>query len=320
MNLSYSSLETLHSCPRKFELEKMLVPEGVRDESLDLIVGKATHAGVQQILMGASLEKAVWEAYKEYSLIPQISIEESNKKKSFAHVVMHIQKFAECPPEKIQGWQVAWVKNEHGIVRPAIEIGFRITLPGGFFYRGFIDAVLTDGSSFTALEIKTTGFENANPALWHNSFQGMSYGMVVDYLSGQTNMMQLFLALEFPKLGQTALDFWRSAKDKASWLPSLAMDVQAINTYKKHNHFPMRGSACFNFFRPCTHLGICNLARPTGYITPKEEAPTDYDFNFTLQELLQYSEEQSNGTQQPHRHSANSLGHDRQQVEAYVSA
>lgn len=318
MNLSYSSLETLHSCPRKFELEKVLVPEGVNGESLDLIVGKATHAGIQNLLMGASLERAVWEAYKEYSLVPRISIDESNKKKSFTHVVMHIQKFAECPPEKLQGWQVAWIRNEHGDVRPAIEVGFRIELPGGFFYRGFIDAILSDGVNFTALEIKTTGFENANPALWHNSFQGMSYGMVTDYLSGQANMMQMFLALEFPKLGQTALDFWRSAKDKTSWLPSLAMDVQAINTYRKHNHFPMRGASCFQFFRPCAHLGTCNLARPVAQIVPRMEMPTDYDFNFSLQDLLQFSEE-LNG-QAPSSDRAIFVGHDRGSVEARPSA
>lgn len=318
MNLSYSSLETLHSCPRKFELEKVLVPEGTRSESLDLIVGKSAHAGIQQLLMGASLERAVWEAYKEFSLVPGISIEESNKKKSFTHVVMHIQKFMECPPEKLQGWQVAWIRNEHGVLRPAIEVGFRIMLPGGFHYRGFIDAILSNGTDFTALEIKTTGFENANPALWHNSFQGMSYSMVTDYLSCQSNVMQMFLALEFPKLGQTALDFWRSAKDKSSWLPSLAMDVQAINTYRKHNHFPMRGANCFQFFRPCAHLGICNLARPTDVVPARVESNTAYDFNFSLQDLLQFSEE-LNG-QAPSSNRAIAIGHDRGSLEACTSA
>lgn len=319
MNLSYSSLETLHSCPRKFELEKLLPPEGHTEESLDLIVGKATHAGIQQLLMGASLEAAVWEAYKEYSLVPGISIEQSNKKKSFSHVVMHIQKFAECPPDIFSQWQVAYIRNQHGEIKPAIEVGFRLALPGGFFYRGFIDAILTDGFNFCALEIKTTGFENANPALWHNSFQGMSYGMVVDYISKQLNVMQLFLALEFPKLGQTALDFWRSPKDKSSWLPSLAMDVQGIHMYKKHNHFPMRGSSCFNFFRPCIHLGICNLARPVVDHVPKVEAPEDYDFNFTLQELLTFSEEISNGAA-PDFHGTKSVGHDRRSLEEGASA
>lgn len=289
MNLSFSSLELLHTCPRKFELNKLCAPDGAGEgESLDLIAGKATHSGIQALLAGKSLEHAVWEAYQEYSIRPNVDILERNKKKSFPLVVQHIIKFDMSAP--LSEWRLAKIKNHWGETKDAIELGFRIELPNGHFYRGFIDAILENADGeFAALEIKTSGFENANEALWQNSFQGMSYALIADLVTQKRNPQQLFLILEFPKLGQQVMRFWRSREDKLSWLPSLALDVNMLETYKKNRFFPMRGGSCFQYYRTCPHLGVCNLTRPEYTTEEKLEKPEDYDFNFTLDTLLNFA-------------------------------
>lgn len=296
MNLSYSGLEVLHTCPRKFELEKARAPEIPSGESsLDLVAGSAFGSGFAHYLLTGNLEAAHWEAYKRWTFPdginkPSISIYEASKKKSFHLISMHLQKYAASNELAERGWSVWTLPNG----KPAIEVGFRIALPNGYYYRGFIDAILQHYTGkLTALEVKTSGFKDAHIANWQNSFQGMSYALIVDLISGQSFEEQLFFIAEFPDLGQQILDFWRGPLDKYSWLPALALDIQHIETYKRTNHFPMRGSSCFNYFRPCPHLGTCNLKRTVPYVnSDKEDKP--YDFEFTLAELLDFSKAKLN--------------------------
>lgn len=303
LNLSYSTLELLHTCPRKLELEKLHTGEGLAEESIDLVCGSALGEGIQAILQGASIEKAVWLAYKRW-LMPRIGKDDNgntiqlteglplfaaNKKKSFPILVMTLQKFFHARPEQLDGWNLATLPSG----RPACEVGFRIKLPNGSTYRGFIDAVLCRPSSsfpsgveYAALEIKSDGTENVPRAKYENSFQGASYALIVDVITRQINPITFYGIFEFPKLGTQVFDFWKSPADKLTWLPSLALDQQMIDMFAEHQHFPMRGGECFKFFRPCKFLGVCNLPRPTQYVQGKDEPDSMYDFNFTLAEQI----------------------------------
>lgn len=286
MNLSYSTLELLHTCPRKFELEKLAAPEGEEGESLDLLAGSALHAGIQAAFQDVPIERCIWEAYKCWVIERGVSYYEESAKKSLCKVSMHIQKFQAIRNEVFGDWRLAEL-NE----RPAVEIGFKIHLPKGDTYRGWIDLVLQhkETDEYAALELKTTGMKDVNPAVYENSFQGMSYACIVDKITGKRNPRQIFYVFEFDKgasLEQRIFEFWRSQTDKQSWLPSLALDALAIRTYNKVNHFPMRGSSCFQYWRPCHHMRLCNLARPGNYdLESKPEREGLYDFEFSLEEL-----------------------------------
>lgn len=297
MNLSYSGLELLNTCERKFELEKMYQAQTSNaSTSLDLVAGSSFGAGLQALLQNKSLEEAHWEAYKKW-MFPNgtdkesVSIYEESKKKSFMLVSLHMQKYFLNPILANQGWEVWKLPNG----RPAIEVGFHITLPNGYSYRGYIDAILQHFTGkLTALEIKTSGMENAHVANWQNSFQGMSYSLITDYISQKQSEEQLFFIAEFPKLGQQVMDFWRGPKDKYAWLPALALDMQRIETYKRNKHFPMRGSACYDYFRPCHHLGICNLSQQQDYVSPPPEDLSKYDYCFNIQELINFAKQGMN--------------------------
>lgn len=286
MNLSYSALELLHTCPRKFELSKLAAPEGEEGESLDLLAGSALHAGIQAAFQNLPLSTCIWEAYKVWVVERGVDYYEASTKKSLLKVCMHIQKFHAVRDEVFADWDLAEMNG-----RPAVEIGFRVALPRGDFYRGWIDLVLKHRHSeeYAALELKTTGLKDVNPAVYENSFQGMSYACIVDKITGLRNPRQIFYVFEFDKantLEQRLFEFWRSPTDKQSWLPSLALDSLMLRTYNKAGHFPMRGSSCFQYFRPCYFMRICNLPRQGEYdLQSKEEKAGTYDYEFTLEDL-----------------------------------
>ncbi len=294
LNLSYSSLELLHKCARKYELTKLHIGEGMDDMSIDLVAGKSFDAGLGRYWETGSFEEAVYAAYLAWTFpnglertsvrISETKEKKGNTIKAFYLVVAHLEKYAMTQPLESEGWKL-WTLPSG---KPATQVSFRVVLPNNKFYRGHIDGIHVNEFSgdFAAVEVKTSGWENAPRALWQNSFQGISYSFIVDYITRKNNPQQFFFVAEFPKLGQQLLDFYRSPQDKVSWIPSLAFDIQDIERYVKHNHFPMRASACYEFYRDCEFLGVCNLSRPTDYTEHKEEDPKHYDFNLTLEELL----------------------------------
>src|SRR4051812_19339473 len=64
LNLSYSSLLTAHSCPRKFQLDKLgsisEVPESL-SESITFSYGHVVGLGIQMALERKDLEDILWE-------------------------------------------------------------------------------------------------------------------------------------------------------------------------------------------------------------------------------------------------------------------
>lgn len=306
LNLSYSSRELLHECARKFELEKLLAPEGIGENSLDLVCGKSFGVGLQKLLGGASVEQAIWYAMlawtfptmdqkglcRDEHIEASRSLYEQSKKKAFFYVVHHLEKAEWTIKEKLEGWKL-WTLP--GSNRPAVEVGFRIKLPNGSFQRGFIDAILVRDEAgqqqFACLEIKTSGFENIAAGYYQNSEQGNSYAFITDFITRQVNPQLFYFIAEFPKMGQQVMEFWKGPADKVSWLPSLALDINYIEMMMRAKHFPMNGKACMNYFRPCKYLGVCNLTRSGPWKEHKEEPAALFDYNFTLEEILKVKDE-----------------------------
>lgn len=290
LNLSYSSLETLHTCPRKYELDKLVTGAPDTDPTnVDLVCGTSFGLGIAKYFETGNLEESIWAAYLGWTFpsgftAQTCSIIESNKKKTFHHVIAHLEKYSMLRHFENMGYEIHTLPSG----RPAVEVGFRIALPGGKYYRGYIDVILYHPASgdYAVVEVKTSGFKDASRTLFQNSFQGMSYAFILDYITGRSNPIQYNFVAEFPDLGQQVMDFYRSPNDKISWIPSLAFDIKDIERYAAAGHFPMRGGSCFSFYRDCKFLGVCNLPRPAEYKQHKLEADSMYDYNFTLEELL----------------------------------
>lgn len=294
LNTSYSSHELLHKCPRKFEIEKLLLA-GDKEENIDFVTGKAVGNGIQAILQGHNIETAIWAAYKEWL---SIGLEIENKKKSFWRVVKHLEKFQQQTlPEKFyaQGWELVYFTSEDGTKIPACELSFRLILSPDYIYRGYIDAVLYNSSQdlFAVLEAKTSGI-SPNVAMFQNSFQGSSYSLVLDKITGRESYDVMFPIFEFPNLEQTVFSFTKNKNTKLRWLTSVALDFKLIDMYKEAGSFPMRGGSCYDFFRPCKYLGLCELKNSSfnneavvpGMYPEQLVDDKEYHFTFTLAELL----------------------------------
>lgn len=313
-NLSYSSLEDLHSCPKLFELEKLVhASTEPAEANIDFICGHALGVGIQSLLQGLSLESSVWKSYREWAggyerldeylrakekgtLKHGLPIDGQNKKKSFWRVVRHIQIFQRKTwPEQLAGWQLLWFEDSTGKKVPATELGFKVILNEHYTYRGYIDAVLYHPGEdvFCVLEIKTDGMQDTPMAKYQNSFQGNSYCLLLERITGRLVTKVYYLVCEFPVQNQQVMKFEKNPLNKLTWLSSLALDIEMLDRYKALKHFPTRGASCFKFYRPCKYLGICELdignlgklAEDGSYLLPKPD-DKEFHFTFTLDELL----------------------------------
>ena len=52
----------------------------------------------------------------------------------------------------------------------------------------------------------------------------------------------------------------KSLLQRALWLQELLIDVQSIELYEAYGVYPMRGHACFDYFRACKYFGLCTLS------------------------------------------------------------
>jgi len=293
-NLSYSSLEDLHSCPKLFELEKLVHASTENAETnIDFVCGHALGVGIQSLLQGKSIEQAVWESYSEWR--KGLPLDSQNKKKAFWRVVRHIQIFRNKTwPNDLSGWQLLWFDDAEGRKVPAIELGFKVILNEHYTYRGYIDAVLYHPGEdvFCVLEIKSDGMQNAPMAKYQNSFQGNSYCLLLERITGRMVTKVYYLVCEFPVQEQQVMKFEKNPLNKLTWLSSLALDIEMLDRYKALKHFPTRGANCFKF-RPCKYLGLWELdianlgklAEDGSYLPPKPDDKI-FHFTFTLDELL----------------------------------
>jgi len=66
LRVSYSSLNTLEFCERKFEFSKLYPQRDRAFDSFAADVGKCLHAGYQDYLVHKNLDKALWEMSLQY--------------------------------------------------------------------------------------------------------------------------------------------------------------------------------------------------------------------------------------------------------------
>src|SRR5882762_6714908 len=94
-NLSHSSGEVLHRCPKEYKMYK-LSNFVSREESLDTSFGKAVGLGVQSLLLGESREQCIWRMFLSWSgdlLSTSDSAKADKKKKHFWHTIAAIDNF-----------------------------------------------------------------------------------------------------------------------------------------------------------------------------------------------------------------------------------
>lgn len=283
--LSYSSLLTLHSCPRRFQLDKLQAEKAQEDieSSVTFAFGHLVGHGIQRAMENIPESQIIWELFLMWK--PDLWAENIKQVKSFYHAVFAVQKFiAMRASGYLDQYELVYHNN-----KPACELSFRITFPDGFKYRGFVDVVLRDKvtGEVIVLELKTTASANLNPATYKNSSQAIGYSVVLDVLFPELSSYQvLYLVYTTKNYEYNPLPFEKSYLQRALWIRELLLDVETIKMYEAAGVYPMHGESCFNFYRECSYYGQCTLA--TEYLTTEceESKVEEFQIELTLQDLI----------------------------------
>jgi len=288
--LSYSSLETLHSCPRKFELYKVHPMDAPRETSPALSQGSAVGNGYAAHLMGLGEEQTRFQTWLNY----YPPLEDNVRSMTKAQVI--VQALIDTPMKKEgtedpMDWELAYFD---GI--PTAELSFCIRLNETMVYVGYLDAVLYSPSTgnYRPLELKTSSLPEQNLEVnFSNSAQGLAYALVLDTITGAPQetfnihyrVAQVHRTKEL-QFRPTIHDFFftKTLVDRLEWLIGLKMDVERIQTMIDLEVFPKHGSSCLAWQRPCSFYGLCGLTRKD---TPRKEDIKEYQFYWELDTLIE---------------------------------
>lgn len=293
--LSHSALQTLRSCPRKFELGRL--SQRREGSTIHTAFGSAVGAGIQKVLETSNLDDAIWTAFKEWDIDLLDNAPKSYK--SFPHAILAIENFYNNILPQFGDWELLWVDrvNKEGqrVLAPACELSFVVKLPLGYYYRGFLDAVLKNKTTgkYRVLELKTTGSKFVDESNYANSFQGVGYSIILDRIAPEGYSDYEVLYLVFKTFNQTFEDypFLKLASHRMNWLNDLLLSVEIIELYKRTKRFSTNGDACKAYGSLCQFYQDCNYSNDSIFAgaeiihedTVKLE---EFDFVFSYEELL----------------------------------
>ena len=304
LNLSYSSLLTLHSCPRKFQLYKLgadVSTEPEVTESVTFAYGHVIGSGIQHLLEGMEMDEVIWKAFLEWDC--DLFADNPKQNKSFFGAIHALRQFDSMRANGyLAGYEIVRYKD-----KPACELSFAIRLPDGFIYRGFVDAVLrnTITGKVIVLECKTTSSTAVNPAQYKNSAQAIGYSIVLDAIFPILSDYEvLYLAYQSKSQEYIQLSFNKSYYQRALWIQELLLDIEVIKLYEREGIYPMRGESCFSWYRECEYYNNCTLSTNllTAPLSPEGSEALDkqleeYQIQITLEDLVRAQ------LTKPHPHS-----------------
>lgn len=292
--LSNSSCSILNKCARKFQLYRLnslSASSETEEQTLTFDFGAAVGYGIQNILQGKSIESTLFDIFVSWK--GDIEYINTKQSKSFWEALLAVQQFKTIKDSGyLNDYELVYWKG-----KPAVELSFRIKLPNGFMYRGFIDAVLKHSltNAVVCLENKTTSYRNVNPAQYKNSGQALGYSVVLDHIFPKLSSYQvLYLVYTTPRKEYIELPFDKNGLQRAEWLTEKLMETKKIEMYEELDHYPKNGDFCYDFYRECDYLGLCTLSterliKPLtkSMLREIEEQESNYDFDLDFFDLVE---------------------------------
>ena len=256
---SYSMQQTLHECPRKFQLSKLQADLDVdreveRESNVDFAFGHAVGAGVAIYDQTKDIKQAIFAAFLSWNIdlfADSLDSGRKDKKKNFSYAVWALYVYAEFL-ENGDGVEL----DEYEVVKLEANIG--IDFENGQFYVGHVDELLKSKLTgrYKVKENKTTGYSSVDPALYENSDQALSYALVIDAV-GAAEYDVVYTIYSCPEQQWLLYQFTKGPLSKAEWLQSQLFTSSEIAAYTEHNFFPTRGENCITYNRRCNHFGEC---------------------------------------------------------------
>lgn len=269
LRVSYSSLNTFSSCPRKFEFSKLYSRRARDFDTYAADVGTSLHKGYQEYLMSRDYDKAMWALLESYPYEGAFYQEKDDR--SIEAAIMTLEAMIES--DDMLEWRVAEIKKPDGLVVPAIEVPFELILKGinlpdgrGIAVTGFIDALLRNvmNDRFRAWDIKTHRRTLADAtAKYKFDTQQVPYGIVLEHIQGsQVDEFEVCYLDTYVDLANPRVEVYSFLKDRDAvqeWLMNTVLKCQQIQRYMEMDYFPRTDGGCLAFNRPCFYLQPCEL-------------------------------------------------------------
>ena len=326
---SYSRNGMLHQCPRKYELEQKFRMSS-QEPSVTFSFGHMVGRGVQSLAEGKSKERAIFDAMLEWDMdiYEPGTMSEQRALKSFwwgIHAIQQVWELEQDPRTSfLDGWEVAMLPDNEGNLHSGVELEFRIDCGADeqweqsadydpskpaphFLYEGHIDLLVInkEHTKLRVVELKTNSSNQLDPAQYQNSSQASGYAVLVDRAAqyyGIESAYEVLYIVFMTKLQEwRSLPFLRTFKHRIEFLLNIMADKKLVQLYnhRDFDHWPMNGSACFDFFRPCRHLDTCMMSRPS-LMALSKSAPLSFEeddnfgpFRFTIEELMQTQQDRA---------------------------
>jgi len=293
-SLSYSSLLTLHSCPRKYQLYRLnskVDKEEDTNTSVTFAYGHVVGLGIQEYITHHNEDKALWAMFLLW--YPDLLDENIKQQKSFWSAIQAVQRFiAMCNAGYLADWKLAYYNG-----KPATELSFIVKCPDGFTYKGYVDAVLQNDvtGEVMVLEVKTTASPSVAAATYKNSFQAIGYSIVLDALFPDLSSYTVqYLVYKTKSREYDSLPFVKDYLQRALWIRTLLLEIETIKQYEVAGIYPQHGESCYDFYRECEYMNICTLSTEslTTPLDPEAEAEiqkrndTEFQITLTLGDLI----------------------------------
>ena len=283
IRLSHSTLELLHSCERKFQLDKLLITDVEKEETEHTVFGTAFGVGVATYLVTQDATRALFEAWLAY--FPELETDKKNMVRCTAALEVAFPRLDTILME----YEIVSFKE-----KPAVELSFRLNINSDYYFVGYVDAILRHRYTglHVVLEVKSTGLalHDLSP-LYKNSGQALGYSIALDRITGeeQSSYGVLYLVAQLGKdfVPKVQIFEWtKSLTDRLNWFLTLGLDVRHLEEMAELNVYPKRGSSCLMFNRPCKHFGTCDLHSLDRYKEITEDLIA-YEFVYNLDDLVQ---------------------------------
>ena len=284
IRLSNSSLDVLHECERKWQLERLLVDPSVREENEHTVFGRAYGAGIANYLVHQNTDLALYTAWLNY--FPEM---ESDNKNQALCVIALLSAFPKLDTLLMEYEVVSF----NG--KPAVELSFRLNINEHYYFVGYIDVVLRNRISgvHIVVDAKSTGLQlyELDP-LYKNSGQTIGYSIALDRVAGEPlasysvgYIVAQINARSYTVKTQTFF-YNKTILDRLQWFMSLGMDVAHLEQMAELDFYPKRGTSCLKYNRPCRYFGLCGL-HSSDVLKKREEDVIEYDFVYDLNELIE---------------------------------
>lgn len=309
LRVSYSSLNTFASCPRKFELDKLyLKPARVFEDNYAADVGSAIHAGYQHFLTTHDRDESVWMFMRAFPFADEWN--QPNDFRSSEAALATLEEMFDSA--KMAEYELARIRRPNneaeiaaglsgGVVVPAVEVPFEIRFPGlvirpcpalpegaNLSVIGYIDAIMQNQMTglYRTLDIKTSRMKLLD-ATGKFKFDGQQvpYGIVVEHIAqGEIESFEvLYLDCYVDLLEPTVqlYPFIKNRHDLQDWATNKLLQFRQLAGYAESDYFPRTDGGCLFYNKPCRYLEPCQsrdrLSLQEWFLIENEpEAPKDF--------------------------------------------